>query len=145
MFEGILGLVTYVLLKLGGYSTWSYVGLCWLATSRRNAVLGTLGRGIARLFLGWMTGILVAPMAIVAAGSDQLPLFYFTALVLVRWLEWGVLQLSFPISDKGLGTVFHGGTPRGRAWRLGGIVVSYLADAPFLIAAGGFPHGRLFC
>jgi hypothetical protein len=145
MFEGIPGLVSYVLLKLGGYSAWSHLGLRWFDPKRRSDVLGALGRGVARLALGWLTGILVAPLALVAAGTGHVPLFYFTALAGVRWLEWGLLQLSFPVPAKGLATLVHGGTRRARVWRLGGILVSYLADAPFLIASDGFPHGRLFC
>jgi len=145
MFEGVPGLFTYLLLKLTGYTLWSYVGLRWFDPKRSSALSGALGRGVGRLVIGWITGILVAPFALMAAGTDHIPLFYFTALAVVRWFEWGVIQCSIPSVDNGVGLFLHGGSQRGREWRIIGILVSYLADAPFLIASGGFPRGRLFC
>jgi hypothetical protein len=73
------------------------------------------------------------------------PLFYFTALAIVRWFEWGVIQCSIPFPENAVHVFVHGGSQRGRVWRIIGILVSYLADLPFLIASGGFPRGRLFC
>jgi hypothetical protein len=71
MLEGVSGLLTYLFLKLTGYTVWSYVGLFWFDP--------------------------------------------------------------------------NGGSQRERLWRFAGILVSYMADAPFLIHEGGFPQGRLFC
>ena len=144
MLEGFTGLFTYVFLKLTGYTLCSYLGLRWLDPKRTSFGGGALGRGVGRLLIGWLTGIFVGPFALMAAGTDHLPLFYFTALAVVRWFEWGVIHFSIPGQDAA-GTFLHSGSQRGRAWRLIGILVSYLADAPFLIAAGGFPKGRLFC
>ena len=95
--------------------------------------------------LGWITGVLVAPFALMAVGTNQVPLFYFTALAVVRWLEWGVIQLSIPHPENNVSVILSGGSRRGRLWRIVGILVSYMADAPFLIEEGGFPQGRLFC
>lgn len=144
MFEGKAGLVLYVALKLGGYAAWSYLGLASAWSGGRATVLGALTRGIGRLLLGWATGILVAPLALVAVGTNQVRLFYFLALPFVRWFEWGLLQLSISAVDAGA-TLVHGKDTTRRRWRLGGIIVSYLADAPFIIASGGFPQGRIFC
>jgi hypothetical protein len=85
---------------------------------------GAVWLGLGRLLLGWVTGLVVGPLVFIAVGVDRLPIFYFTGLLAVRWLT--------------------GGSGRGRAWRLGGVAVSYLADAPFLVAEG-FPHGRFLC
>jgi len=35
---------------------------------------------VGRLVLGWITGVLVAPLALMVVGTNQVPLFYFTAL-----------------------------------------------------------------
>ncbi len=145
MLEGVWGLFIYVFLKLSGYTLWSYVGLRWFDPKRTNFASGALGRGVGRLVLGWITGVLVAPFALMAVGTNQVPLFYFTALAVVRWLEWGVIQLSIPHPENNVSVILSGGSRRGRLWRIVGILVSYMADAPFLIEEGGFPQGRLFC
>jgi hypothetical protein len=145
VLDGLPGLFTYLLLKLTGYTLCSYLGLRWFDPKRSSVVAGALGRGVGRLVIGWITGIMVGPFALVAVGTDHLPLFYFTALAVVRWFEWGIIQLSIPPAQNAASILFTGGSARGRAWRLIGILVSYLADAPFLIAGGGFPKGRIFC
>ena len=145
ILEGIPGLVSYVLLKLILYSFWSYVGLRWFDPQQSYPMAGALSRGVGRLVLGWATGIVVGPLVLAAAARHQAALFYFTILVAVRWFEWGVIQHSIPTSQSGTNVFLTGGSPRGRLWRAMGILVSYLADAPFLINGGGFPQGRLFC
>jgi hypothetical protein len=145
MFEGTAGLFTYLLLKLTGYTLWSYVGLRWFDPKRSSVAAASFARGVGRLVIGWVTGILFAPFALMAVGTNHIPLFYFTALAIVRWFEWGVIQLSIPTPENAVSVFVHGGSQRGRMWRFIGILVSYLADAPFLIASGGFPRGRLFC
>jgi len=81
---------------------------------------------------------------LVAAGLEQLPAFYFTGLAVVRWLEWGVIHCMIPGAGGMSAGFLTGGTAPGRVWRVVGVLVSYLADAPFLITEG-FPHGRIFC
>jgi hypothetical protein len=144
LLEGGSGLVAYLALKTCGYILWCYIGLRWFERDRRRPIIAAIVRGAARLALGWLTGLLVAPLAIAAAGTDHIPLFYFTALVLVRWFEWAVIQASFRGVGRGGVAFATGGDGRGRLWRAGGVVVSYLADAPFLLT-DGFPHGRIFC
>src|SRR5262245_37560617 len=143
LLEGTSGLLVYLGLKLGGYLLWCWLGVKWLGRDVSKPGASALGLGFGRLVLGWGTGLMVAPFALVAFRVEQLPLFYFTGLAAVRWLEWGVIQCLIP----GVGataTLITGGSAQGRAWRAGGVLVSYLADAPFLISEG-FPHGRLFC
>jgi len=144
LLEGGSGLAIYLSLKLGGYLLWSYVGVMWLGRNVRKPLSVAFGLGVSRLVLGWVTGVAVAPFVLVAAGLDHLPVFYFTGLALVRWLEWGVIHCFIPGSG-GMSAVFlTGGSARGRMWRAAGLLVSYLADAPFLVTQG-FPHGRFLC
>jgi hypothetical protein len=143
MLEGGTGLAIYLALKLGGYVAWSAVGARWLGPSQRPLATAA-ALGVLRLAIGWMSGLLVAPLAIAAVQADRVPVFYFTALVLVRWFEWGLIGMLMPRQPRTAATFAAGASTRGRFWRLGGIAVSYLADAPFLLAAG-FPRGRLFC
>ena len=141
--QGTSGLIVYLILKLGGYLLWSYVGVLWLGSGGTKPLLTAVGLGLGRLALGWGTGVVVASF-VVRGGLEKLPAFYFTGLALVRWLEWGVIQCFIP-GGGGMSVGFlTGGSARGRVWRLVGVLVSYLADAPFLITEG-FPHGRLFC
>src|SRR5262245_5117888 len=123
MLDGASGLLIYLFLKLTGYTVWSYVGLRWFDPKRSSFAYGALARGIGRLVLGWITGLLVAPFALIAAGTNHIPLFYFTALAVVRWFEWGVIQFSIPQSSPNV--FWTGGSPRGRLWRILGILVSY--------------------
>lgn len=143
IFRGDLGLVTYLGLKGLGYVAWCFVGVRWVGARRKRPALVGLGLGLGRMVLGWFVGLAVAPFVLFWAGLGQLPVFYFTGLVLVRWLEWGVIHWLLRPEDNG-GLFMTGGNARGRAWRAGGIVVSYLADAPFLLTEG-FPHGRFLC
>jgi hypothetical protein len=142
MTEGVTGLLVYIALKLFGYSGWSWAGLAWLGNGGR--VGGAFTRGVGRLLIGWATGLAVAPLAFVAAGTGHVTLFYVLALPVVRWLEWGIIQVTLGPDRQGAAFV-HGLSTRGRLWRAGGVVVSYLADLPFLVAAGGLPQGRIFC
>jgi hypothetical protein len=142
--EGPAGLVIYLVLKSGGYTLWSYLGVRWLSAAR-PAGGRAVGLGLLRLLIGWVAGLVVAPFVVVG-GTDRIPLIYFTVLAVVRWFEWGVIALVLPAAPGGSRAGFVlGGSRRQVAWRLGGIAVSYLADAPFLIAGGGFPRGRLLC
>lgn len=143
MLEGGTGLAIYLALKFGGYVAWSAAGARWLEGHPRPFAAG-LALGAVRLGIGWATGLLVAPFAIAAVASSHVPFFYFTVLLVVRWFEWAAIELLIPGHPRTAWTLVAGASPRSRLWRAGGVVVSYLADAPFLLA-DGFPRGRLFC
>ena len=143
LLDGLSGLSIYIGLKACGYIAWSYAGLRWF--EREPPTIGAaLVRGIGRLLLGWATGVVVAPFAIVAAGANHIPLFYFTALAVVRWFEWGAIQLTFQTAEPRTRRFLTGGARWGVLWRAAGILISYAADAPFLLT-DGFPRGRIFC
>ena len=142
--EGGTGLAVYLSLKLGGYLVWSWAGVKLLGRTRRPVRMAAL-LGLVRLVIGWVTGLAVAPLAIVAVTTDRVPTFYFTAVAIVRWFEWGAIQVLIPGGqERKLRVFFTSASGRGCLWRVAGIVVSYLADAPFLLASG-FPRGRIFC
>jgi len=143
--DGPTGALSYVALKLVGYGVWGYVGLRWLSPGYPTPVRKALVLGALRLVLGWVTGILVGPFVLVT-GTRGISVFYFSGLAIVRFVEWSIIGALLPPSgasatDRG----FLGGGGRGLLWRVGGIIVSYLADLPFLIAEGGLPHGRILC
>lgn len=144
MLQGGSGLAIYLILKLGGYLLWSYVGVAWLGRDVRKPFVLAFELGVGRLVLGWITGLGLAPFVLVAAGLGQLPVFYFTGLAVVRWLEWGVIHSVIPGSGGAWARFLTGENAQGRRWRAAGILVSYLADAPFLLTEG-FPHGRFLC
>ena len=135
-------LAIYIALKLAGYITWSTIGA---VSFRRQGspMLTGIALGTVRLVIGWATGLVVALVALSIA-SGSIPLFYFAVLAVVRWFEWGAIELMLA-EDSATPSAFVGGFTRGgRLWRVGGVAVSYLADAPFLLV-GGFPGGRIFC
>jgi hypothetical protein len=73
------GLTTYLFLKFGGYTVWSYVGLRWFDI-RHSSLSAAVGRGMARIVIGWFTGVLVAPVTLVPVGTNHISAFCFTAL-----------------------------------------------------------------
>ncbi len=133
----------YIVLKAALYISWSYVGVRWLSPDARGPVVRGIALGAGRIAIGWVVGAAITPLVLVAGALGQLSLFYFTGLALVRWLEWGGIQLFIPRSRLPADLLTAGDGP-GRLWRSIGVVLSYLADAPFLLTHG-FPQGRFFC
>jgi hypothetical protein len=143
LLEGGSGLAIYIGLKLTLYTAWSYGGMRHLRPKRPPGWLDALRWGVVRLGIGWVTGILVAPLVVGAVATGHLPLFYATGLVVVRWLEWGLLEVMIA-PELGGRSILLGSSRSGRVWRVGAVLASYLADAPFLLTQG-FPQGRIFC
>jgi hypothetical protein len=64
----------------------------------------------------------------------------------VRWVEWGIFEVALQPSARAWDVFTLSADPRVRRWRLGGIVISCLADVPVMIALGGvLPVGRFLC
>jgi hypothetical protein len=82
----------------------------------------------------------------VGYGLPQNILTYALVYLPVRWIEWSIMAAlivpgSFPLAHWILGT-----SPQDRNWRLGGIVISCLADIPLIVSLGGvIPSGRFLC
>ena len=144
LLDGTPGLVLYLALKLGLYLSWSYVGVRWLSPGTGRPLLRGVALGVGRFLLGWVVGASVVPFILVAGALGHLSLFYFTGLGLVRWLEWGLIQSFIPSNPHLSVELLTAANARGRLWRCIGVVLSYLPDAPFLLAHG-FPRGRFLC
>jgi hypothetical protein len=108
--------------------------------------------GLARLAMGfsiglviWITGSLVSSwfhrlMPDHRTLGDVVT--YASVYVPVRWFEWAVFDLVIDPRARSVRGFFLGRT---RAWRLGGIAISCLADIPVLSDVGGLPVGRFMC
>ena len=71
-------------------------------------------------------------------------LAYLAVYVPVRWFEWALIELFLSSAARTLGG-FVLSSGRTRPWRIGGILVSCLADVPVMLALGGLPMGRFMC
>jgi hypothetical protein len=141
----------YVLAKFLAYTFWCQRGLQIFQPGRRATSEAAAAWGAVRMLMGLVFGVLIW---IVASGIfqalSQVPgtsaITYVIVYVPVRWLEWSLMAgMMSPggISARSFG---WGTDAAGRFWRLGGIVISCLADVPMIIALGGIlPVGRFMC
>lgn len=147
--------MTGALLYFGGkflaYSVWCYFGLRAFRPQSALAPGRAIIYGAIRLSLGFFFGILIyllssALITSLAPGLPENFITYLAVYVPVRWIEWtiiAVLILPGPISPSRW-IAGNGGTDR--LWRLGGIVISCLADIPLIVSMGGvIPVGRFLC
>ena len=141
--------IGYVALKLLAYVMWCYVGVGLLRYER--TLRSALGFGVIRLILGVVFGIgvfIVGGMAHLEAPKSSL-LLYLEIYVPVRWVEWGVMAWLMRRLDHGPAALLIGADNTSRMWRIGGIVVSIIADLPILLSHAGaremLPVGRFLC
>lgn len=135
----------YFVLKYLAYSAWCFMGLRMLRSEppRKGAAFGL---GLMRLVLGFTLGLFIwAASTKVASsvGTDRATrqiAAYLAVYVPVRWFEWSLIAslverspIAFLVPRTGSSLLF----------RLGGILVSCLADVPMLI--DGLPIGRFMC
>jgi hypothetical protein len=144
MLQGATGLSVYLTLKLLAYICWCYRGVRWLSPAADRPLRRGLALGVGRFALGWGVGASMIPFVLVTSAMGRLSLFYFTGLVAVRWLEWGIVQSFVPGNGYRTMDFLTAVNARGRTWRAIGVLLSYLPDAPFLLAYG-FPQGRFLC
>ena len=157
--------IWYVLVKLLAYIAWSRLGIQWLrAASSANAGvpseptknetrsywLPAIGFGFLRLFMGVFFGLLIWMISSVLAGGTTPSIvrdaaIYAAVYVPVRWIEWTILAWLIARQFRKVSWVFRSSDVTTR-WRLGGIVISCLADIPLIVSLGGIiPVGRFFC
>ena len=137
----------YIALKIAAYIAWCWAGLAWLnpqrpGSRRWSAVKLGLLRFALGLFFGFAIWILVS-MVYTKVHSSVLA--YGLVYVPIRWVEWSIIGI---LLDPGSPSFTSFAFSSGRAsalWRLGGIVLSCLADIPVMIEVGGLPVGRFFC
>jgi len=70
---------------------------------------------------------------------------YLSVYVPIRWGEWGIFELALNPQPRSLNAFLLSSGMRARGWRLGGIVISCLADIPVIMSLGGLPLGRFMC
>jgi hypothetical protein len=128
------------------------LGVRWLAHAGRPALRGGLQFGLVRVLIGAAAGFgifLAGGMMHWNAWSNVF-LQYLVVYAPVRWFEWGIMEALITRSNRNPIMVFALGADRtSRLWRLGGIVVSHLADIPMILMGGGvhdmLPIGRFLC
>jgi hypothetical protein len=141
----------YPAIKLLAYSCWCYLGLRNFRPPMNDAYRRALLYGFFRLLMGFFFGVgiwLISTFVLshIGDGLPQNILTYVLVYVPVRWIEWSIMAAlivpgSFPFVHWMSGT-----SPRDRNWRLGGIVISCLADIPLIVSLGGvIPTGRFLC
>jgi hypothetical protein len=141
----------YLLIKLAAYSLWCYFGLRLFRPQQTQFVWDALIFGLVRLALGIGFGFVIFVLAelwshFLGAGLPQNVLTYLGAYVPVRWIEWTIMALLLNRELRHKSGWFVGIESRDRLWRVGGIVISCVADIPFIQAFGGpIPTGRFLC
>ena len=147
MMEGGWGLVGYVAIKYAAYVLWCYLGTRIFAIERGGR--SSFAFGALRLLLGVIFGIgvfIVGGMMHLNAPSNMFAL-YLKIYVPVRWVEWSIMAAALASRIEGARFLW-GASNRSRAWRLGGILVSILADLPIILTSGAkemLPIGRFLC
>jgi hypothetical protein len=142
----LLAPVAYGLVKLIAYSAWCGLG-ARLHGHTGPIVLKALLFGLLRLAMGVVLGlglILWGVNMLAQATHDQF-LLYLAVYVPTRWVEWSLMVVVMHGGHRSFKNFLVGETSSSRLWRLGGIVVSCLADIPMMLTIGGLPIGRFMC
>lgn len=146
-----MGLIAYIALKYLAYAAWCFVGLSLLSAISPVSLSRTLAFGLLRLLLGFIFGLFIYLVgsivysALIDAPATGL-LTYLAVYVPVRWVEWSIIGILIAPSARKFGVFWTGLNSRDRLWRLGGVLISCVADIPMIIALGGIlPVGRFLC
>jgi len=146
-----MGPIAYITLKYLAYAAWCFVGLSLLSAISPVRLSLALGFGLLRLLLGLMFGLFIYLVgsivysALIDAPATGL-LTYLAVYVPVRWVEWSILGILIAPSARTFAAFWTGSNDRDRLWRLGGVLISCVADIPMIIAFGGIlPVGRFLC
>jgi hypothetical protein len=105
--------------------------------------------GFFRLCLGFFFGVLIyllssALLSQLGFSPGSNVLTYLAVYVPVRWLEWSIMAAI--LVPGSFAQFLVGAAKPDRLWRLGGIVISCLADIPLILSLGGvIPTGRFLC
>jgi len=143
-----MGAILYLAVKYVAYTGWMFFGLCKLRNEQSPLFRSSL-LGLFRLGLGFFFGVLIyllssALMSQLGFSSGSSIITYLAVYVPVRWIEWSIMAaLLIPGS---FAQFFVGAAKPDRLWRVGGIVISCLADIPLVVSLGGvIPTGRFLC
>ena len=131
-------------IKLAIYSAWCWLALRFIA-STPPSWKRAMAHGVLRIALGLVLGFsLVVAVGWIAPASNRLGLSAMPLLVLVapmRYLEWSVVGMLLLRRERNLRGLFAG-PARLHAWRVGGVVLSFLTDVGAILgisAAGLIP------
>ncbi len=136
----------YIACKFVAYSFWCTVG-ARLHGHQDRLILKGIGFGIVRSLMGALFGLililwLLNVLQVVTRDRWQL---YLLVYVPVRWVEWSFMVPMLDKTGPSLKGLVIGKTPASAYWRLGGILISCLADLPLIAMSGGLPIGRFMC
>ena len=140
--------ILYLVTKFLAYSAWVFVGVRSVQNKTRPLVRSFL-LGFFRLCLGFFFGVLIyllssALLSQLGSSSGSNVLTYLAVYVPVRWLEWSIMAAI--LVPGSFAQFLVGAAKPDRLWRIGGIVISCLADIPLIISLGGvIPTGRFLC
>jgi uncharacterized BrkB/YihY/UPF0761 family membrane protein len=141
----------YPTVKLLAYGFWCYLGLRTFRSSMNDVYRRSLLYGFFRLFMGLFFGVAIwmissVVLSHIGYGLPQNVLTYLLVYVPVRWIEWSIMAVLIVPDSFPLLRWISGTSPGDRNWRLGGIVISCLADIPLIASLGGvIPTGRFLC
>jgi hypothetical protein len=136
----------YALIKAVAYMSWCGQG-ARLHDHRDRLWMKGIVYGFVRLAMGVVFGLFLI-FWLVNVLSTAVPnhiLLYLAVYVPVRWLEWSLMAVLMDLDHRSVRNLLWGETSSSRLWRLGGIVISCLADIPMMISMGGLPLGRFMC
>lgn len=139
----------YIAIKFLAYSAWIFWGLRTLRRQATPSPLASLALGFLRLCLGLFFGVLIyflsaTLLSHLGYGLPQNALTYLLVYIPVRWVEWSIMAVI--LAPGSLAQFLVGAAKPDRLWRLGGIVISCLADIPLIVSLGGvIPTGRFLC
>jgi hypothetical protein len=148
----------YFATKLAAYVMWMFVGLSIFRPRQSQRIPLSLALGTLRVLMGfgfgvviWLAGTLVfirireldTPSTGGLLGASVVT--YLSVYVPVRWVEWGIFELALDRRGRSLKAFLLSSGVKARGWRLGGIVISCLADIPVIMSVGGLPLGRFTC
>jgi hypothetical protein len=139
----------YIGIKFLAYSAWIFWGQRALRSESSPSPLGSLALGFLRLCLGLFFGVLIyllcaTLLSHLGYGLAPNIFTYLAVYVPVRWIEWSIMTVI--LLPGSFAQFFVGVAKPDRLWRLGGIVISCLADIPLIIGLGGvIPTGRFLC
>ncbi|HXT24008.1 MAG TPA: hypothetical protein VN749_04160 [Candidatus Eisenbacteria bacterium] len=139
----------YLGIKLAAYGLWCFLGLAKLRAGRDASAGRALMLGFVRLLLGLLFGVVIwlassVVLSRLGYGLPQNVVAYLLVYVPVRWLEWSIMAVI--LVPGSVSEFLLGARKPDRLWRLGGILISCLADIPLIISLGGvIPTGRFLC
>lgn len=141
-----VGFLVYLGVKILAYVSWCGYGAKIHGHADRLWLKAIL-YGLIRLGMGAFIGlvVIVALANMIEPKIRNQVLTYLVVYVPVRWVEWSLMAMIMDQGHRTAGNLLIARNVGSRLWRLGGIVISCLADIPIIVSCGGLPVGRFMC